>query len=402
MRGRQKWICNLRRQGVVLLLAVLLCLFPGGVASAAAEAVQPRTLGCILPLSGPNAAYGQSALDALLLAAGVFDPRRETPIRLRIEDSKSDPREAGAAVGRLFEAGAVAILGPLGSPEALEAASQAQRLGIPILTLTQREGITAIGDQVFRHFLTLSRQIEAIVRYAREARGLNRFALLYPEDAYGREMARLFREEVARQGGEVRREAAYGTDQTDFGEPLLRIGGTEPLFSDDEGGEGHHVAIQAEPDYEALFIPDADFRVTALLTQLADYGLAGIQRLGTSGWRSHDLVAVAPAAFEGALFADAFFINSQRPAMGDFIDRFYLAYRRTPDLLEALVYDAAAMAVRVLIGEGAGTREAFRAGLLGIQGYPGVTGDTSFPPDRDARKTLFILTIRDGRIVQVR
>ena len=65
----------------------------------------PIPSGCILPLSGRNAAYGNRALDAVLLAAGVFNAARATPIRLLIEDSQSEPAVAGAAVAKLAGAG---------------------------------------------------------------------------------------------------------------------------------------------------------------------------------------------------------------------------------------------------------------------------------------------------------
>jgi ABC-type branched-subunit amino acid transport system substrate-binding protein len=402
----------------VTLLAVLLWLSSAsGLWAAAAGNVQPYTLGCILPLSGRHAAYGNATLDAVLLATGIFDPRRETPLRLLVEDSQSEPAQAGAAVQSLAAAGAVAIIGPLGGQEALTAAQEAQRLGIPILTMTQREGITAIGDQVFRNFLTAAMQIRTIVQYVRMERGLNRFAMLYPQDDYGQEMARLFREEVRRQGGELAREASYRTDQANFGEQILMIGGIAPV-SDGPPGEalpevppgvlpegapkGLPEVPPADPGFAALFIPDATFRVTLLIRQLADYGLADIQLIGTSGWRSSELFGTDPAGFEGALFADAFFTNSLRPATSDFIDAFYLAFGRVPDVMEALAYDAAGMAVRVLLQDPEGTRESFRQGLLALQGYPGATGRSSFGPAREAEKDLFILTVRDGQIIQVR
>jgi branched-chain amino acid transport system substrate-binding protein len=408
------------RWGATALLALLLWISLAGGSWAAAEAnVQRYTLGCILPLSGRHAAYGNATLDAVLLATGIFDPRRETPLRLLVEDSQSDPAQAGAAVQRLALAGAVAIIGPLGGQEALAAAQEAQRLAIPILTMTQREGITGIGEQVFRNFLTAAMQVRTIVHYARTVRGLNRFAMLYPQDDYGQEMARLFGEEVHRQGGELGREASYRADQTDFGEQILLIGGRVPPL-DPSPGEGQPALPEGttatpegltggppadppvDPDFEALFIPDATFRVPLLVRQLADYGLAGIQLLGTSGWRSPDLVGTDPGGFEGALFADAFFTNSLRPATSDFIDAFYLAFGRVPDVMEALVYDAAGMAVRVLLQDPEGTRESFRQGLLALQGYPGATGRSSFGPTREAEKDLFILTVRDGQIIQVR
>jgi ABC-type branched-subunit amino acid transport system substrate-binding protein len=398
------------RWGATALLALLLWISLAGGSWAAAEGnVQRYTLGCILPLSGRHAAYGNATLDAVLLATGIFDPRRETPLRLLVEDSQSEPAQAGAAVQRLALAGAVAIIGPLGGQEALAAAQEAQRLAIPILTMTQREGITGIGEQVFRNFLTAAMQVRTIVQYARTVRGLNRFAMLYPQDDYGQEMARLFGEEVRRQGGELEREASYRADQTDFGEQIMLIGGRVPLLNVPPGEALPEVPPEAlpevtpvDPGFEALFIPDATFRVPLLVRQLADYGLAGIQLLGTSGWRSPDLVGTDPGGFEGALFADAFFTNSLRPATSDFIDAFYLAFGRVPDVMEALVYDAAGMAVRVLLQDPEGTRESFRQGLLALQGYPGATGRSSFGPTREAEKDLFILTVRDGQIIQVR
>jgi ABC-type branched-subunit amino acid transport system substrate-binding protein len=389
------------RWGAALLAALLWLSWADGASVAAEAEAKADTLGCVLPLTGRHAAYGNAALDAVLLAAGVFDPRRETPIRLLIEDSRGEPVQARFAVENLAQAGVLGIVGPLGSQEALEAAAEAQRLRVPILTMTQREGITGIGDQVFRNFMTAAMQIGTIVQYARTEMGLNRFAVLYPEDAYGQEMARLFREEIRLQGGEISREVSYKTDQTDFSETMLMIGGA-PAWPASDTGEEQQVALVADPDFEALFIPDAAFRVATLVPQLAGHGLTAIQLLGTSGWHSPELLSSDPGSFEGALFVDAFFTNSVRPATSDLIDRFYLAFGRVPGSMEALVYDATAMSVQVLLRDRPGTREAFREGLLALQGYPGATGRTSFSSSRDARKELFILSVRDGQIIQVR
>ena len=184
----------------LLLVFSFLSGLAGDCPAAETPSAERYAIGCILPLSGRNAAYGNQALDAVLLAAGVFNAAKETPIRLLIEDSQSEPAVAGAAVGKLADAGVTCILGPLGSQEALEAAKEAQRLKVPILTLTQREGITGIGDYVFRNFLTAAMQVRTVVQYAQAEIGLRRFAILYPDDPYGQEMARLFREEVLRKG----------------------------------------------------------------------------------------------------------------------------------------------------------------------------------------------------------
>ncbi|MDP1991697.1 MAG: penicillin-binding protein activator [Syntrophales bacterium] len=384
----------------LLIVFSFLSGLAGDCPAAETPSAERYAIGCILPLSGRNAAYGSQALDAVLLAAGVFNSSKETRIRVLIEDSQSEPAVAGAAVGKLADAGVTCILGPLGSQEALEAAKEAQRLRVPILTLTQREGITGIGDYVFRNFLTAAMQVRTVVQYAQTELGLRRFAVLYPDDPYGNEMARLFREEVRRKGGEIRKERSYKTDQTDFVEEILALGGVPPV------GHGTEVAMitlsKQNQDFEALFIPDAYDRVAMIAPQLAYYDLTKIRLLGTSGWDSPELLKADPKPLEGAVFVDGFFADSFRPEVNDFIENFYTAYGREPVVMEALVYDAADMTVRVLAGNQDGTGDAFRKGLLQLNRYPGVTGRTSFPPTRDAEKELFVLMVKDGKIVHVK
>ena len=385
---------------VILILCLSIAVVCPGSAAENMPAVDPHAVGCILPLSGRNAAYGNRALDAVLLAAGVFNVAKETPIRVLIEDSQSDAAVAGAAVGKLAGAGVTCILGPLGSQEALEAAKEAQRLKIPILTLTQREGITGVGDHVFRNFLTAAMQVRTVVQYAQAELGLRRFAILYPDDPYGQEMSRLFREEVRRKGGEIRKEKSYKADQTDFGEEILALGGVALVSPGTEVAAG--VAPKTDPGFDALFIPDFSYRVAMIVPQLAYYDITGIRLLGTSGWNSPELLKAEPRHLQGAVFVDGFFTGSFRLEVNDFIEAFYTAYGREPDTMEALVYDAADIAVKLLLENRSGTREAFRMGLTQIKGYPGVSGKTSFPASRDAEKDLFILTVKDGRIIQVK
>jgi branched-chain amino acid transport system substrate-binding protein len=391
-----------RRYGAATIL--LLALFLAGLSSASAAenrpAGDPAPVGCILPLSGRNAAYGNSALDAFLLAAGVFNAAKETPIRLLIEDSQSDPAVAGAAVGKLAAAGVTCILGPLGSLEALEAAKEAQRLKVPLLTLTQREGITGIGDYVFRNFLTAAMQIRTVVQYAQAEIGLRRFAILYPEDPYGQDMARLFREEVLRKGGEIRKEKSYKTDQTDFGEEIRDLAGLPPASPGDDLPAV--MPPKPNPGFEALFIPDSSSRVAMIVPQLAYHDISGIRLLGTSGWDSPELLKTDPERLQGAIFVNGFFANSFRPEVNRFVEAFYAAYGREPDAMEALVYDAADIVVRLMIENRGGTREAFRKSLLQVKGYRGVTGRTTFSSSRDAEKELFVLTVKDGQIIQVK
>mgnify|MGYP000287749782 CR=1 FL=1 len=55
-----------------------------------------------------------------------------------------------------------------------------QQMGIPIITLTQKDNIPEIGDKVFRNFITPKMQVQTLSSFSVESLGLFRFAILSP------------------------------------------------------------------------------------------------------------------------------------------------------------------------------------------------------------------------------
>lgn len=355
-------------------------------------------IGCILPLTGKYSVYGQRALDAIILATGVFEPGAESPVTLVIEDSKSDPQGAREAVIKLAtKDNVICIIGPLGSATSVEAAQEAQRQGVPILTLTQKEGITETGDYVFRDFLTSTMQVKTLVEYAFENLGLTSFAILYPHDSYGTEMMNLFWNEVLNHGGEIRGVEPYDTTQTDFGKEIKSIAGINTPENDGTSEEEPEPII----DFDALFIPDSYSRILMIAPQLAFYDVTNIQLLGTSSWNSPELLNKDSQYIEGAIFTDGFFLESHSPSVREFIEQFYIALGREPDNLEALVYDAARILVTALTEMHPQVRSDLRDNLFLISEYPGITGITSFSETGDAEKSLYMLMVSDNEIEQI-
>jgi ABC-type branched-subunit amino acid transport system substrate-binding protein len=366
----------------LLILSVVLMLFvwdagavfPAGAGakrSVVSKPVDRYAIGCVLPLSGRYAAAGNRALDAIVLASGLFDPIVKTPIKLIIEDSQSQPETARAAVAKLAtQDGVICILGPLGADESLDAAREAQRLKVPIITLTQREGITDTGNYVFRSYLTNRVQIVSLVKYAIQEMGLARFAVLYPEDNYGREI-----------------------------KSISDLKQRPPA-----GKEGESPGDEDKPDigFDALFIPDSPARISMIVPQLAFHNVRGVKLLGTSDWDTPDILKAGSELLEEAIFVDAFSPNSFYPEVNDFTDVYYTNYSREPGAAEALAYDAAGLIVKIIREDGIKTRDQFRENLLNVRNYRGVTGKTSFSGMRDARKDVFVLTIKDGKIIQIK
>lgn len=356
-------------------------------------------IGVLLPLKGNYARFGEDALSGVLLAAEVFGGKTGS-VEVIAKNVGNDSESVLKAIGELKDDPRVmGVVGPLFSSTAVEAANYSQMSRLPVITLTQKEGITGTGEYVFRNFLTPGSQAEALAEYACKTIGHKRFAILYPKSNYGMELARLFETEVKRQGGTVVRQAPYPQGTADFSDEMRRLFGVQVK----ERKEGRRKIKEFTPilKVDALFIPDSEESVGLIAPYLKYYNITGVQLLGANGWNSKRLVELGGDNIEGAVFVDGFFPGSHREGTEDFTRRFREAYGRTPGVLEAQAYDAASILIaairRSMNGDGL-ERHSVMKTLKEIKDYRGAAGALSFEDSGEARKRLFILTVRDGKI----
>ncbi len=376
--------------------------------------VDHNAIGCVLPLSGRFADTGNKAMDAFLLSANIYNPQFSSPWKIIAVDSGESVDTTRAAIERLATREKVmAIIAVVGATDAPGAALEAQRLEVPLILITPREGVAGENEYVFQHFLTPSQQAKALARYALDAQNVAIFSILYPDDDYGREMTVLFQDELRKAGGRIDQAVSYNRSQTDFTEQINKITNNRITQSKiDAAKRTAQSKKNPEADveekrtipvpFEALFIPDSHFRVQMIASQLAFYDVTGIKLLGTSLWHSPDLLKNDTGYLEGAVFADSFSVNSFLRETNDFIDIYYTEYSREPGNVEALAYDTMEMVLNILEGQRIQTRKEFVEALLAVDRYPGVTGLISFAGSRTAQKTPFILQVRRGKIEQVR
>ncbi|UCD85981.1 MAG: penicillin-binding protein activator [Deltaproteobacteria bacterium] len=371
--------------------------------------VKKDVLGCILPLSGKYRIYGQKALWGIELAVGAFKAEnRDLDIKIIVKDSRDIPQLAVKAVEDLiFQDNAIGILGPLLSVTAEAAAYRAQELRVPLVTLSQKEGLPEIGDYIFRVSLTNSLQAKTLVDYVTQYLGLYRFAILYPKDPYGEELMNYFWDEVSEEEGEIIAIEAYNPKQTDFGEEIRKLVGLyyldlrqEEKREWDESEEEGEWKPEPIIDFDAVFIPDYYDKVGLIVPQLAYYDVEEVQLLGSNGWNYSQLIEMAGRYVEGAIFVDGYFKDSPNREIRKFVRRFSATFSEEPDILAAQAYDAARMMFSVLKQRGVSSRSALREELLNLSKYQGITGNISFTDSGELEKELFILKIKDGRIVQ--
>ncbi len=362
-----------------------------------------NAIGCVLPLSGRYGDNGNKALDAILLATGMFDEKNRTSWKIVAADSRGLPEGGPAAVAHLAKTqNVIAIITVAGATEAMEMAREADRWKIPIILITAKEGVTSSNQYVFQHFLTPSQQIGALTKYALDNLNCAIFSILYPKDDYGIEMVKTIRAQTTRIGGKVERAIPYSKTQTDFSEEIYKLSGYGIDAAKKIPANKVETKVRVSVDFEALFIPDSYQRVRMITSQLAFYDVKGFRLLGTSLWNSPDLLKKGAEYLEGAVFADSFFVNSFYPETNDFVDIYYTVYSREPENIEALAYDTAKMIISVLKDKNIQTREQFIAGLQQLENYRGATGNTSFSGGRVATKTAFILQVKNGKLEQVK
>lgn len=387
--------------------------------------VDMTTVGCVLPLTGRYQAYGDRLLRGLVMAAQ--DLKNAVPdgpdIQLIIRDSGGDPDVAVAAVRDLvLDHKVAAIVGPLSRVAAEAAAEEAQKLWIPIITLTQKKGVSEIGNYVFRYFLSNEQQTKALVEYAVLGLGYSRFAILYPNDTYGARLVQMFWDELDRLGAEVRGVESYEPSQTDFADQIKKLVGLyyprpesentrlSQKVADTEipsqglGGEAdEELEEEVLPivDFDAIFIPDGYSQVGLIAPQLAYHDVSGVRLLGTNLWNSPKLVEMAAPYLQDAVFVDGFFPESGLPLTRQFVYRYQGTFGEKPGYPEAQAYDTLRLLAEALHRPGITSRPMLRDALFGIQELPGVAGRATVSPDGEISKPPFLITIRRRRMEEV-
>lgn len=366
--------------------------------------IKSQVLGVILPLSGRYAAFGKAVRRGMELALEQLG-NTEYPMQLLFKDSAGDPDQSARAVSELANAEqALAVLGPLTGAAAEAAAERAQLERLPLLTLSQRNGLAETGPYVFRTSLTSAMQARALARFAIDERGLRTFAVLAPDSRLGQEMNRHFVAEVERLGGSIVASRSYAAEATDFRRQILLLKGEDPDAPEPPKPLEPPAETEEEvPElpFEALFIPDYAERIGLIAPQLAYYGVRDVALLGINGWNDPELLRLAGGYVEGAVFTDGFYRYSPYPFVQAFVNSYFERFGAEPTILEAQGYDAAGILLAQLSRGEQLTRDDLRNALSRLQNYPGVAGATSFDAQGDAQKVLFLLQVQNGNIVQI-
>lgn len=305
----------------------------------------------LVPLTGGNAALGQSILNAANLALLDTGGQR---IRITAYDTSSG---AAAAANEALADGNGLILGPLLAEDVRQVAPVARRENVPVVAFSN--DVSIAGDGVYLMGFTPGQSIDRVVAFAR-SRGAQRFGALVPNDVYGERSGRAMISAVEGAGGRL-----VGSQSYDRGAAGLRNAATR---------------LRAQGQQDAVLIADgAQFVVPALpiLRQSAPQP----RILGTERWATEGNLG-ATAGLRGAWFA-----APSEAMFGSFRTRYRARYNSNPFRLATLGYDSVLLAVRIAADWPIGRRFPERA-LRDPTGFVGVDGAFRFGRDGIAERAL--------------
>jgi len=414
----------------------------------------PFTVGCLLPLSGRYKAYGVKALRGIELAFFRHVRSGSKPdIRLMVKDTKADPFRTVAAIREMDKANVAVIIGPMVMSE--PAALEAQARNIPILTFTQKDNITAAGTFVFRNFITPRMQARTLATFAVSSLGIQRFAVLYPEERYGSTYMNLFWDAIQDKGAKIAAIESYDPELTDFAVPIKKLVGLYykvpkhlefefeiipedespwwlntfnpramvPYFPNDlkivdalyvtipdkapgpvataaDRGRGEEEELKPVVDFQAVFIPDAPSKAGLIIPQLAFHDIDDVYLLGTNLWHSNTLIEMSRQYVQNAVITEGFSPDSSQIQVKRFVDTFAYVFGEAPGFIEAITFDSASLLFQALGTPGIRFKGQIKDEMLNLVDYPGVTGTTHFDYSGDAVKTPLVLKVEAGRFVE--
>jgi len=356
-----------------------------------------------LPTSGTNARWGKDLLDAAQLA--LFDFGRPG-FELLIHDTKGTPEGAAEAADQELQDGASLILGPLLSTSVQAVSPMARQAGVNVLAFSNNQA--ALADNVYLLGFMPSEEVRRVVSFA-AGQGVRSFAVLGPDNAYGRTILAAAQEAAADAGAEISRVSLYDPFIADFNDTIRELGDYDQRRADLleqrqilEEKEDDEIAQRAlkrlenletigDLPFEALLIAEGGKRLQSIAALLPFYDIdpKKVRMLGTGQWDVSG-IGTEPALVGG------WYAAPQPEARERFISHFKDTYGRAPSRLATLAYDAVALSA--VLGS-QGSNDNFAPSILTTaSGFAGRDGIFRFTETGTNERGLAVIEVRNRSV----
>lgn len=378
---KMRWMAALL---VILSIIVIVAGCGGNSAATNKQAANTAKIGVPAYLSGAGAAYGEAIRHGLELAQSEINAKGKMKIELIFEDTKGQKNEAINAVNKLINKdNVVAIIGPTLSGEMFAAGPIASQSGVVIMgTSTTAEGITEVGDYVFRNALPESLAIPNTVKKATAKYNLKKVAVMYSNNNdWAVSGYKTFMQSLKQNGVEVLTVETFADKDTDFSAQLTKIAALNP---------------------DAVMVSSLYQEASLILKKAREIGIK-VPFVGNNGFNSPQLMKIAGAAAEGAIVSSPWYPGKDDAKVQSFVKAYQAKYNKAPDQFAAQSYDALYIMVQALEKAGSTTdRKKLRDNLAQIKGFQGVTGKFAFDEKRNPAMEATVLIVKNGQFTELK
>jgi len=354
--------------------------------SSTASAQDTIKIGFFAPITGPAAADGASAKNAVEL--GVKDVNASGGIKgkkveLIVYDDRLKAEEAVAIANKLIEKDKVVgvVSGSYSGPTRVSAPIF-QKAGMPMVAgyavhpdVTWDPNTKKPNDFMFRNGFLGEIEGAAAAQFAVKDLKAQKISMIYMDNDFGRSISAGFAARAEKLGAKILAKEMYKfPGEKDFRPFLTRI------------KEGNPDVIFAAGYYN---------EAASIVRQAKELGIKA-QILGEEGFDSPKFLEIAGPAAEGVIIATNLDRDDPRPLVQNFIKNYKEAYKEDADMVGASSYDAFMILVDAIKKAGTDAK-AIQKALLETKDYNGLTGKISRFAEGEVVKPVQIQIVKDGK-----
>ncbi len=382
----------MKTTGIGTKLATVAAAFAVAFAAQAADI----KLGAAEALSGGAAQYGTAIKNGFTLAADQVNAAggvNGNKLVLVVEDEQGKKEEVANVLRKLiFQDQVLMVFGPTLSNSAQTGDPLAQGAKTVVFgTSNTADGITSIGDYVFRNSVTEADVLPETLKMAVRKAGVKKVAVLYGnDDVFTKSGYDNFRKALEDLKIPVTTTETYAKGDVDFKAQLTKIKATSP---------------------DALVLSALLAEGAPIMVQARQLGL-DVPVIGGNGMNSTKIFDLAKGASDGLYVGSPWSASNATPENTKFIQAYTARFGAPPDQFAAQAYDAFYIVVEALkktriTGNLAADRSALRDALPTVK-YTGATGAFAFrratdkagrPAGYDAQQVPIVSVTKDGKFV---
>lgn len=347
-------------------------------------------IGANFEITGGVAAFGQSQLNAIELAASEINAAGGVlgkKIEIIKSDNASKAEESTRVATKLITQDKVDILmGATTSTNTLAAVQVANDKKVPMVsasatnpnvTFDSKKG--KLNEWVFRACFIDPFQGTVMANFS-----LNKLnaktAVIFSDNAadYSKGLHKFYKEAFEKGGGKILAEESYQTKDTDFNAVLTRIKSLNP---------------------DVIYVPGYYEEVGKIVKQAREMGI-DVPMMGGDGWDAPQLVEIAgAAALNNTFISNHYSPDDPDPKVKKFVDAYKAKYNAVPDSMAVLGYDGLYMIADAIKRAGSVDKVKVKEALAATKDFVGVTGTLTLDQNHDPVKAAVILEHKDGKQV---